>query len=105
GLKIAVPEEYLGEGVSEEVRESVLNALQMIELLGATWEKISVPHSTYAASAYYIISAAESSTSLARYDGVRFGARAKDAKTVEDMFKQSRSEGFGDEAKLRMMLG
>lgn len=105
GLKIAVPEEYLGEGVSEEVRESVLNALQMLELLGATWEKISVPHSTYAASAYYIISAAESSTSLARYDGVRFGARAKDAKTVEDMFKQSRSQGFGDEAKLRMMLG
>lgn len=105
GLKVAVPEEYLGEGVSEEVRESVLNALQMLELLGVKWEKISVPHSTYAAAAYYMISSAESSTSLARYDGVRFGERSKDAKTVEDMLKMSRSEGFGEEAKLRIMLG
>lgn len=105
GLKVAVPEEYLGEGVSEEVKDSVLNALQMLELLGVQWEKISVPHSTYAASAYYMISAAESSTSLARYDGVRFGTRSESAKTVEEMFKQSRSEGFGEEAKRRIMLG
>ncbi|HLR14788.1 MAG TPA: Asp-tRNA(Asn)/Glu-tRNA(Gln) amidotransferase subunit GatA [Bacillota bacterium] len=105
GLKVAVPEEYLGEGVSEEVRESVLNALQMLELLGVKWEKISVPHSSYAAAAYYMISSAEASTSLARFDGVRFGERAKDANTVEEMFKQSRSEGFGEEVKRRIMLG
>ncbi len=105
GIKVAVPEEYLGEGVSEEARESVLNALQMLELLGVQWEKISVPHSTYAAATYSIIAAAEASTGLARYDGVRFGVRAENAQSVEEMFKRSRSEGFGEEVKRRIMLG
>lgn len=105
GLRIAVPEEYLGEGVHPEVKESILNALQMYELLGATWEKVSMPHSKYAAAAYYIISSAEASSSLARFDGVRFGVRAKDAKDIDDLFKRSRSEGFGDEVKRRIILG
>lgn len=105
GLKVAVPEEYLGEGVDPEVKESVMNALQMLELLGVEWDKISMPHSKYAAATYYILSSAEASTSLARYDGVRFGKRSEQAKNVDELFKLSRAEGFGDEVKRRILLG
>lgn len=105
GLKVAVPEEYLGDGISEEARESVLNALQMLELLGIEWEKISVPHSAYAAATYSILAAAEASTSLARFDGVRFGVRSENVETMEEMYKRTRSEGFGEEVKRRIMLG
>lgn len=105
GLRIAVPEEYLGKGVEPEVKESIEYALQMYELLGATWEKVSMPHSKYAAAAYYIISSAEASSSLARFDGVRFGRRAENAKNIDDLMKRSRSEGFGDEVKRRIILG
>ena len=104
GLKIAVPEEYLAN-VSEEVKESVENALKMFELLGASVEKVSLPHSKYAAAAYYIISAAEASTALARFDGVRFGVRAEQAENMIEMMKLSRGQGFGDEAKKRIILG
>lgn len=105
GLKIAVPEEYLGDGVDAEVKEAVLNALKMYELLGATWEKVSLPHSTYAVSAYYILTSAEASTSLARFDGVRYGERSKHAKNLSDMYELSRSEGFGEEVKRRIIFG
>src|SRR5699024_7604370 len=87
GLRIAVPEEYLGEGVNPEIKESIMNALKMYELLGATVEKVSLPHSKYAAAAYHIISSAEASTSLARFDGVRFGVRAENAENMIDMMK------------------
>lgn len=105
GLKIAVPQEFLGDGVSEEVKESVMNALQMYELLGATWEKVSLPHLAYADAVYYTISSAEGSSSLARYDGVRYGHRSENATDMIDMFKQSRAEGFGEEVKRRILLG
>jgi len=105
GLKVAVPEEYLGEGVDPEVKESVMNALQMLELLGVKWDKISMPHSKYAAATYYILSSAEASTALARFDGIRFGKRSNQAKNVDELFKQSRAEGFGDEVKRRILLG
>jgi len=105
GLKVAVPEEFLSEGVDKEVKESVNNALQMLELLGVSWEKISMPHAKYAAAAYYILSSAEASTSLARFDGIRYGLRSEKAQNMDDMFKLSRSEGFGDEVKRRIMLG
>lgn len=105
GLKIAVPKEFLGEGVSPEVKESVKNALQMYELLGATWEEVSLPHLAYADAVYYVISTAESSSSLARYDGVRYGNRSENAEDMIDMFKQSRAEGFGEEVKRRILLG
>src|SRR5699024_11221503 len=105
GLKVAVPEEFLSEGVDKEVKESVNNALQMLELLGVSWEKISMPHAKYAAAAYYILSSAEASTSLARFDGIRYGLRSEKAQNMDDMFKLSRSEGFGDEFKRRIMLG
>lgn len=105
GLKIAVPEEYLGNGVTEEVRESVMNALKMFELLGATVDNISLPHSVYAPAAYYVLSAAEASASLARYDGVRFGVRAENAENMIDMMELSRGQGFGDEVKKRILFG
>lgn len=105
GLKIAVPKEFLGEGVSEEVRESVMNALKMYELLGATWEEVSLPHLAYADAAYYIISSAEGASSLARFDGVRFGKRADETEDMTDMLKKSRGEGFGEEVKRRILLG
>lgn len=105
GLRIAVPKQFLGEGVSDEVRESVQNALQMYELLGATWEEVSMPHLPYADAAYYIIANGEGSSSLGRYDGVRYGHRAENAKDMIDMLKQSRAEGFGEEVKRRLLLG
>src|SRR5690625_2464694 len=105
GLKIAVPKQFLGEGVSEEVKESVENALQMFELLGATWEEVSLPHLAYADATYYLIANGEASSSLARFDGVRFGKRADNASDMIDMFKQSRGEGFGEEVKRRILMG
>lgn len=105
GLRIAVPKEYLGEGVNESVRQSVLNALKVLEGLGAVWEEVSLPHSKYALAAYYLLSSSEASANLARFDGVRYGYRSKDAETLIDLYKKSRAEGFGDEVKRRIMLG
>lgn len=105
GLKIAVPKEYLAEGVSENVRQSVLNALKVLEGLGAVWEEVSLPHSKYALAAYYLLSSSEASANLARFDGVRYGYRTKDAESLIDLYKKTRAEGFGDEVKRRIMLG
>ncbi|WP_077620437.1 Asp-tRNA(Asn)/Glu-tRNA(Gln) amidotransferase subunit GatA [Bacillus sinesaloumensis] len=105
GLKIAVPKEYLGEGVNEEVRQSVLDALKVLEGLGATWEEVSLPHSKYALATYYLLSSSEASANLARFDGVRYGYRTDNAENLIEMYKQTRSEGFGDEVKRRIMLG
>ncbi|MGI8314622.1 Asp-tRNA(Asn)/Glu-tRNA(Gln) amidotransferase subunit GatA [Halobacillus mangrovi] len=105
GLKIAVPKEYLAEGVSAEVKEAVQTALKKYEELGATWEEVSLPHSKYALSTYYLIASSEASANLARFDGVRYGKRAEDVESMLDMFKRSRAEGFGDEVKRRIMLG
>ncbi|CAG9621336.1 Asp-tRNA(Asn)/Glu-tRNA(Gln) amidotransferase subunit GatA [Sutcliffiella rhizosphaerae] len=105
GLKIAVPKEYLGQGVSEEVRQSVLDALKVLEGLGATWEEVSLPHSKYALATYYLLSSSEASANLARFDGVRYGHRTDNAKNLLEMYKHTRSEGFGPEVKRRIMLG
>ncbi|MFJ7977387.1 Asp-tRNA(Asn)/Glu-tRNA(Gln) amidotransferase subunit GatA [Peribacillus sp. JNUCC 23] len=105
GLKIAVPKEYLGEGVSEAARNSVLSALKVLEGLGAEWEEVSLPHSKYALAAYYLLSSSEASANLQRFDGVRYGYRADNAENLIEMYKQTRSEGFGDEVKRRIMLG
>ncbi|ART74965.1 aspartyl/glutamyl-tRNA amidotransferase subunit A [Sutcliffiella horikoshii] len=105
GLKIGVPKEYLAEGVSEEVRKSVKDALKVLEGLGATWEEVSLPHSQYALATYYLLSSSEASANLARFDGVRYGYRTDNAKNLIDMYKQTRSEGFGPEVKRRIMLG
>ncbi len=104
-LHIAVPKEYLGEGVSKEAKESVMEALKVLESLGATWEEVSLPHSKYALATYYLLSSSEASANLARFDGVRFGHRTDNAKNLIDMYKNTRSEGFGSEVKRRIMLG
>lgn len=104
-LKIGVPKEYLSEEVNPEVKEAVQKALGVYEKLGATWEEVSLPHSKYAEAAYYLISSSEASANLARYDGVRYGERSENAKNMLEMYKLSRSEGFGDEVKRRIMLG
>lgn len=104
-LKIAVPSEYLQEGVNEEVREAVMQALKVYEDLGATWKEVSLPHSKYALSTYYLLASSEASANLARFDGVRYGVRTNQADNLMDMYKHSRSEGFGDEVKRRIMLG
>ncbi|TCN19871.1 Asp-tRNA(Asn)/Glu-tRNA(Gln) amidotransferase subunit GatA [Mesobacillus foraminis] len=105
GLKIAVPKEYLGEGVSEESKQSVLDALKVLESLGATWEEVSLPHSKYALATYYLLSSSEASANLSRFDGVRYGYRTPDAQNLIEMYKQTRAEGFGEEVKRRIMLG
>ncbi|WP_415273387.1 Asp-tRNA(Asn)/Glu-tRNA(Gln) amidotransferase subunit GatA [Bacillus siamensis] len=105
GLKIAVPKEYLGEGVGKEAKESVLAALKVLEDLGATWEEVSLPHSKYALATYYLLSSSEASANLARFDGIRYGYRTDNADNLIDLYKQTRSEGFGNEVKRRIMLG
>ncbi|MBT2600969.1 MULTISPECIES: Asp-tRNA(Asn)/Glu-tRNA(Gln) amidotransferase subunit GatA [unclassified Oceanobacillus] len=105
GLKIAVPKEYLAEGVSKEVKDAIIEALNVYESMGATWEEVSLPHSKYALATYYLLSSSEASANLARFDGVRYGVRSENADNMIDMFKKSRSEGFGEEVKRRIMLG
>ncbi|MFS0637951.1 Asp-tRNA(Asn)/Glu-tRNA(Gln) amidotransferase subunit GatA [Mesobacillus foraminis] len=105
GMRIAVPKEYLGEGVSEESKQSVLDALKVLESLGATWEEVSLPHSKYALATYYLLSSSEASANLSRFDGVRYGYRTPDAQNLIEMYKQTRAEGFGEEVKRRIMLG
>ena len=105
GLKIAVPKEYLAEGVNEEVKAKILEALKVLEGLGATWEEVSLPHSKYAVATYYLLASSEASANLARFDGVRYGVRSDNAENLIEMYKESRSTGFGDEVKRRIMLG
>ncbi|MBN6890014.1 aspartyl-tRNA(Asn)/glutamyl-tRNA(Gln) amidotransferase subunit A [Cytobacillus horneckiae] len=105
GLKIAVPKEYLGEGVQEEVRQSVLDSLKVLEKLGATWEEVSLPHSKYALATYYLLSSSEASANLARFDGVRYGYRTEQPESLIELYKKTRAEGFGEEVKRRIMLG
>ena len=104
-MKIGVPEEYIGEGVSEEAKNAVMEALKVLESLGAEWEEVSLPHSKYASPAYYFISSSEASSNLARFDGIRYGYRAEGVKDLEELYAQSRSEGFGEEVKRRILLG
>lgn len=105
GLKVGIPKEYFAEGIQPEVREAVDRAIKKMEALGAQCEEMSLPHTEYALSAYYIIAPAEASSNLARYDGVGYGYRDKTAEDIVSMYMKSRSEGFGTEVKRRIMLG
>ncbi|MHA6261142.1 Asp-tRNA(Asn)/Glu-tRNA(Gln) amidotransferase subunit GatA [Sporosarcina sp. CAU 1771] len=105
GLKIGVPKEYMGEGVSPDVKNAVLEALKVLESLGATWEEVSLPHSSYALPAYYLISSAEASSNLSRFDGVHYGFRTENAQDLQELYRKSRGEGFGEEVKRRILLG
>ena len=103
--KLGIPKEYFGEGLDPEVGAAVEKAITFYREQGCEIKEISLPHTEYCLSAYYIIATAEASSNLARYDGVRYTHRSTDAKTVEDVYFKSRAEGFGDEVKRRIILG
>ncbi len=105
GLRIGVAREYFGEGLEPEVRNAVESAIQKLEQLGCEIVPVSLPHTKYAIPAYYIVATAEASSNLARFDGVRYGFRAKDASTLSEMYRRTRDQGFGAEVKRRIMLG
>lgn len=105
GLRIGVISEMLGDGVSPDVKDAINNAIRIFESLGAKIEEISIPHTKYAISTYYIIATAEASSNLARFDGVKYGYRSPNTDNLMDMYLKTRSEGFGDEVKRRIMLG
>lgn len=104
GLKIGIPDEYFIEGIDPEIEKSVLDAIKLIEGLGAKSERIKLPHTGYAIATYYILATSEASSNLARYDGVKYGFRAK-GKDLIDMYMETRAKGFGNEVKRRIMLG
>ena len=105
GLKIALPKEYMGEGIDEKVKERILVAAKHLESLGAIVEEVSLPHSKYGVAVYYIIASSEASSNLQRFDGIRYGFRSENVKNLDDIYVNTRSEGFGDEVKRRIMLG
>ena len=105
GLKIGVPKEYFGEGLASDVEQAVRNALKAYEKLGATLVDISLPKTSLSIPVYYVIAPAEASSNLSRFDGVRYGHRAKDYADLADMYRKTRSEGFGDEVKRRILVG
>jgi aspartyl-tRNA(Asn)/glutamyl-tRNA(Gln) amidotransferase subunit A len=105
GLKLGVAKEYLGEGLDKEVRSAIEAAIQKLAKQGCEIVEVSLPHTKYAIPAYYIVATAEASSNLARFDGVRYGYRAKDARNLSEMYRRSRDEGFGAEVKRRIMLG
>jgi aspartyl-tRNA(Asn)/glutamyl-tRNA(Gln) amidotransferase subunit A len=105
GLRVGVPEEYFGEGLDPEIRAAVENAIAGLKQQGATIVPISLPHTAYAVPTYYVLATAEASSNLSRFDGVRFGPRAEEGKTLSAMFRKTREEGFGAEVKRRILLG
>ena len=105
GLKVALPKEYLGEGVSEEVKTSVKEAVETLKSLGAEVGEVSLPNTKYGIPSYYVIASSEASANLARFDGIRYGYHSKEAQSLEELYKMSRSEGFGAEVKRRIFLG
>ncbi len=105
GLKIGLPKEFFGEGLNPTIEGHVQNAIKELEKLGAVFKEITLPNTGLSIPVYYVIAPAECSSNLSRYDGVRFGYRAKDPKNLEDLYKQSRTEAFGDEVKRRILIG
>lgn len=105
GMKIGIPKDYFGEGLDSEVKDAVLNAAKVLEQKGAIVEEFDLSLVEYAIPAYYVIACAEASSNLARFDGVKYGYRTEEYDGLHNMYKKSRSEGFGAEVKRRIMLG
>lgn len=105
GLRIGIPSEFMSQGLDEDVKKVVNDTAETFKKLGATVGEVSLPHTKYGVAAYYIISSSEASSNLQRFDGIRYGRRAKDVKNLDDLYIKLRSEGFGDEVKRRIMLG
>jgi len=105
GVRVGVPREYFGEGLDPEVDRVVRRGIAMLKEAGATIVEVSLPHTEYCVAVYYLIAPAEASSNLARFDGVRYGFRDRSADSLIDLYKQSRSQGFGDEVKRRILIG
>jgi aspartyl-tRNA(Asn)/glutamyl-tRNA(Gln) amidotransferase subunit A len=105
GLRVGVAKEYFGEGLEAETRSAIEAAIQKLAGLGCEIMEVSLPHTKYAIPAYYLVATAEASSNLARFDGVRYGYRASGARSLSDMYRRSRNQGFGAEVKRRIMLG
>lgn len=105
GLKIDVPKEFFGDGINEEVKKSLENAIEIYKGLGAEVTEVSLDVAEYSLATYYIIACAEASSNLGRFDGIRYGYRAKEFSNLKELYKNSRSEGFGAEVKRRIILG
>ncbi|OQA13597.1 MAG: Glutamyl-tRNA(Gln) amidotransferase subunit A [bacterium ADurb.Bin363] len=105
GMKIGVPKEYFIDGMEEGVKKTIFDSIEKYKSLGAEIVDISLPHTDYGVAAYYIIAPAEASANLARFDGVRYGYRTKEYENLVEMYTKTRSEGFGDEVKRRIMIG
>ncbi len=105
GMKIGLPKEYIGEGINEEVKQAILEVAKKYEEMGATVEECSLDVGKYATAVYYIIACAEASSNLGRFDGIRYGYRTEKFENLRDIYKNSRSEGFGPEVKRRIILG
>ena len=105
GMKIGIPKEYIGEGINEEVKKAILDVAKKYEELGATVEECSLDVGKYSTAVYYIIACAEASSNLGRFDGIRYGYRTEKFDSLRDIYKNSRSEGFGPEVKRRIILG
>jgi aspartyl-tRNA(Asn)/glutamyl-tRNA(Gln) amidotransferase subunit A len=104
-MKIALPREYLSEGIQSGVKNVIVKAVETLKTLGAIVEEVSLPHSKYGVATYYIIASSEASSNLQRFDGIRYGYRTEDFHNLEDIYVKSRSAGFGEEVKRRIMLG
>ena len=105
GMKIALPREFFEKGIQEDVKENILRAAEKFEKLGAIVEDVKISNLEYALSAYYIISSAEASSNLARFDSIQYGYRTDEYESLEELYKKSRQEGFGQEVKRRILLG
>ena len=105
GLRVGVPAEYFGEGLDPEIRAAIERVLDGLKAAGCVVKPVCLPHTKYAIPTYYVIATAEASSNLSRFDGVRFGLRAAEAKTLSAMFQKTRDEGFGAEVKRRILLG
>ena len=104
-MKIGIPKDYFGEGLDPEVKEKILDALKVLEEKGAIVEEFDLNLVQYAIPAYYVIASAEASSNLSRFDGVKYGYRTEEYEGLHNMYKKTRSEGFGPEVKRRIMLG
>ena len=105
GMKVAVPAEFMGEGIQDEVKASMLKVIDELKALGAQVDEVHMEMTEHALPSYYLISSAEASSNLARFDGIKYGHQAKEYDNLVDLYKQSRDEGFGPEVKRRIMLG
>ena len=105
GLKIGIPKDYFGDGLDKEVKDSILNAVEVLKSKGAIVEEFDLSLVEYAMPAYYVIASAEASSNLERFDGVKYGYRTQEYEGLHNMYKKTRSEGFGEEVKRRIMLG